>query len=151
MTPPPNHNHSDKCIPHPDNQSTPSSACAARRYRARDAHVVFFRPRSKATTTNRKPKKQVKVKQKPWTNKQRTAWDHTHFIIHQGSTTEVTRFLILSKNHATTVSPEVFNQIFQMSANAQPQTTSTTTSPPGKWTHPTTITPSRSLPRPTLQ
>ena len=73
--------------------TTPSPNCAAHRYRARDAFALFFLPRSKATVKNRKPKKQLKITRKPWTNKQRTVWARAHFIIHHVSATEATRFL----------------------------------------------------------
>ena len=125
--------------------SITTSTCQARRYRARDAHAAFFAPRTKASTATHKPCKTTKLKRKPWTNKQRSAWAHAHFIINHGTATDAARFL--SSEHATDVTPEVFNQIYQKSTSEQPPTAPTTTSPPSKSTLPATPT----TPRPTYR
>ena len=135
VTPPPTTTTTTTPIP----TTTPSPSCAAR---ARDVFALFFLPRSKTTVKNRKFKKTTR---KLWTNKQRTVWSRAHFIIHHDSATEATRFV--STELVTAVSPEVFNQIFQMSTNTQAPTAPTSTSPPEKPTQSTTTTPSRSPPR----
>ena len=138
MTPPPITITTATPIP----TTTPSPSCSAHRYRTRDVYALFFLPRSKTTVKNRKFKKTTR---KLWTNKQRTVWSRAHFIIHHDSATEATRFV--STELVTAVSPEVFNQIFQMSTNTQAPTAPTSTSPPEKPTQSTTTTPSRSPPR----
>ena len=56
---------------------------SARKYIARDAHELFFRPKAKGTKApqQHKPKK----KKKPsMTNKQRAAWARAHYALHHG-------------------------------------------------------------------
>ena len=59
----------------------------AQKYKDRDAHQSFFRPKTKQETVS---KQQEKKKNK---KKQRKAWAHEHYIVHHGSTTEASLFL----------------------------------------------------------
>ena len=131
-------------------ETTITAACAARRYRAREAHEAFFRPRSKMTKAKGKKVSSRKSKKKPkrLTDKQRSAWAHADYIIKHGSAADAMRFL--GSARATAVEPDVFNQLYRMRTGfigAQIQSTSTTTSPPGIPTSPSTPTTPQSLPR----
>ena len=126
--------------------SITNSACQARRYRTRDAHAAFFAPRAEAPTATRKPCKAKKINKKPWNNKQRSAWAHAHFIINHGTAADAARFL--SSEHATAVTPEVFNQVYQKSMSEHSPTAPTTTSPPSKSILPATPTTPRPPHRP---
>ena len=118
----------------PPTKAVPA-AIAARRYRARSAHEAFFRPKSHSNKRQKKPK--PKTKKACWTNKQRSAWAHAHYIAHHGSATEAGRFLQHDRRAATiaTIAPDTFNMLKSMCANAQTPPATTITSPPGHAQH----------------
>ena len=84
--PPPQHRQ----IPPPHEPKTnakmTAGAKATAKYRARDAHEAFFRPKQPATRRSarlhqRKPKQKPT---KPWTNKQRQQFARDHYARHHG-------------------------------------------------------------------
>ena len=60
----------------------------AARYRRRDAHEAFFRPRAKQTKRGGRPKKAKTKRTPPWTNKQRQAFARAYYRERHGSPTK---------------------------------------------------------------
>ena len=111
--------------PHHGPRPVPPAISAAR-YRARDVHEAFFRPKSKQPT---KHKRKTKAESKPpLTDKQRAAWAHAHYVIHHGSPMDADHFL--QTKRATTISPNTRNQLKQMCNVGATNPTPTTARPP---------------------
>ena len=64
-----------------------------KRYRARDCHELFFRPKKAQNNKNPKFKKKTSKPAPSLTDKQRSAEAHAHYILHHGSTPDAAHFL----------------------------------------------------------
>ena len=106
-----------------------TSTANAKKYRNRDAHETFFRPKAAPEKSKTSSKNMKQKKKKGLTDKQRAKEAHAHWVIHHGVARDAEQFLKLKAN-TNNVSVETLAALNLMITNPFERATVNPPSPP---------------------